>query len=67
MEKAVVTVAGARATTNARGRATVRPSLAVPGTFAAMAHRGRRRGRSRFLRLGEAPGASGPARTTPAR
>jgi hypothetical protein len=67
MENTVVTVAGARARTNARGRATVRPSLAVPGTFAAMARRGRRRGRSRFLRLGEAPAAAGPARTTPAR
>jgi hypothetical protein len=67
VENAVVKVAGARASTNARGRATVRPSLAVPGTFAAMAHRGRRRGRSRFLRLGEAPVAAGPARTTPGR
>jgi hypothetical protein len=67
VENAVVTVAGARATTNARGRATVRPSLAVPGTFAAMAHRGRRRGRSRFVRLGEAAAAAAAARTTPAR
>ena len=67
VENAVVTVAGARATTNARGRATVKPSLAVPGTFAAMAHRGRRRGRSRFLRLGDALGAAGPARAAPAR
>ncbi|HZB05663.1 MAG TPA: hypothetical protein VE449_03665 [Thermoleophilaceae bacterium] len=66
VENAVVTVAGTRTTTNARGRATVRPSLAVPGTFAAMAHRGRRRGRSKFVRLGEAPAAAGPSRTTPA-
>jgi hypothetical protein len=67
VENAVVKVAGARASTNARGRATVRPSLAVPGSFAAMAHKGWRRGRSRFLRLGEAPVAAGPARTTPGR
>ena len=67
VEDAVVTVAGARAATNARGRATVRPSLAVPGNFAAMAHSGRRRGRSRFLRLGEEPTAAGPARTASAR
>ncbi len=67
VEDAVVTVAGARATTNARGRATVRPSLAVPGTFAAMARSGRRRGRSKFLRLGEEPTVAGPARTPPAR
>jgi hypothetical protein len=68
VEDAVVTVAGARATTNARGRATVRPTLAVPGSFAALAHRGRQRGRSKFLRLGEAPAAAAtPARTTPAR
>ena len=65
--EAVVHVAGRRAETNARGRATVTPALAVPGTFAAMADAGRQRGRSKFLRLGEAPAAAGPARTTPAR
>jgi hypothetical protein len=65
--EAVVHVAGKRAETNARGRATVTPTLAVPGTFAAMAQAGRQRGRSKFLRLGEAPAAAGPARTTPAR
>ena len=65
--EAVVHVAGERAETNARGRATVTPALAVPGTFAAMAQTGRQRGRSKFLRLGEAPAAAGPARTTPAR
>jgi hypothetical protein len=65
--EAVVHVAGKRAETNARGRATVNPVLAVPGTFAAMAQTRRQRGRSKFLRLGEAPTAAGPARTTPAR
>jgi hypothetical protein len=65
--EAVVHVAGRRAETNGRGRATVKPVLAVPGTFAAMAQTGRQRGRSKFLRLGEAPAAAGPARTTPAR
>ena len=69
--EAVVQVAGRRAETNSRGRATVTPSLAVPGSFAAVARAGRQRGRSKFLRLGDAPAAAGaaagPARITPAR
>jgi hypothetical protein len=49
---AAVLVAGVRAETNRRGRALVKPALGAPGSFAAMARKGSRRGRSRFLRLG---------------
>ena len=49
---ATVTVAGFRAKTNRRGRATVRPKLGMPGTFAAMAKKRRLRGRSAFARYG---------------
>jgi hypothetical protein len=58
---AVVQVAGMRATTDRSGRATVKPELGVPGSFAALAHRGRHRGRSRFVRLGGAVAAAGAA------
>jgi hypothetical protein len=61
VEGARVSVAGFRATTNRRGRATVRPKLGVPGTFAALANKGRpaRRGRSKFAHYGPAtPAAS---------
>jgi hypothetical protein len=58
---AVVNVAGKRAETNARGRAVVRPALGVPGNFAALAHDGRLRGRSKLLPLGySTPAASAP-------
>jgi hypothetical protein len=58
---AVVNVAGKRAETNARGRAVVRPALGVPGNFAALAHDGRLRGRSKLLPLGSStPAASAP-------
>ena len=68
VEGAVVRVAGKRAVTNERGRATVRPVLGVPGTFAALASSGKQRGRSQFLRLGEAPAASAaPVPAAPAR
>jgi len=49
---AAVRVAGFRAETNGRGRALVKPVLGVPGSFAAVAERRSRRGRSRFLRFG---------------
>jgi hypothetical protein len=59
-----VEVAGARRVTDARGHATLAPTLGVPGSFAAMAHSGRQRGRSAFVRLGPtAPAATAaPAR-----
>jgi hypothetical protein len=62
---AVVHVAGFRAETNARGRALVKPVLGAPGSFAALAHKGRLRGRSKLVRLGGAT-AGGAARATPA-
>jgi hypothetical protein len=49
-----VRVAGSRATTNRRGRATVKPKLGVPGTFAATALKGKLRGRSKFAHYGPA-------------
>jgi hypothetical protein len=61
VEGAVVAVAGRRAVTNALGRATVRPVLGVPGSFAALAREGRGRGRSSFMRLGPAAAASATA------
>jgi hypothetical protein len=63
-----VNVAGFRATTNAHGRALVKPVLGAPGSFAATALRQHRRGRSRFLRLGSVPTTTaGAPRGTPAR
>ena len=66
---AVVNVAGKRAETNARGRAVVRPALGVPGTFAALAHEGRLRGRSKLLALGYSTPvtAAGAVPSSPAR
>ena len=66
---AAVSVAGFRARTNRRGRALVKPVLGVPGTFAAMARKHSRRGRSKFMRFGPSgPAAAGAAaRRTPAR
>jgi hypothetical protein len=61
-----VSVAGARAKTNARGRATVKPKLAVPGTFAALAQKRKLRGRSKLARYGPIL-AAGAVRRTPAR
>jgi hypothetical protein len=52
---AAMALAGTRATTDADGRATLRPVLGAPGNFAALARRGRMRGRSEFLRLGREP------------
>lgn len=54
VEGARVSVAGERARTNANGRATLRPVLDAPGSFAAMGRKGRLAGRSRFLLLGQA-------------
>jgi hypothetical protein len=69
VDGAVVTVAGKRGVTGATGRATVRPVLGVPGSFAAMARQGRQRGRSKFLRLGPsaAAGTAAAVPTAPAR
>ena len=61
-----VSVAGFRATTNRRGRAVVRPKLGVPGSFAAMALKGKKRGRSGFTRYGP-PVAATAAHAVPAR
>jgi len=52
VQGAAVSVAGFRARTDRRGRALVKPVLGVPGSFAAMAQKGSRRGRSRLLRFG---------------
>jgi hypothetical protein len=60
--EARVSVAGFRATTNRRGRAVVKPKLGVPGSFAAMAMKGRKRGRSSFLRYGPPVAARAAAR-----
>ena len=57
-----VSVAGFRATTNRRGRATVRPKLGVPGTFAGMALKGRLRGRSAFAHYGPSTPAAAVTR-----
>ena len=64
---AVVSVAGASEVTDERGRATVAPKLGVPGRFAAMAHSGRRRGRSAFVRLGPVAANAAATPTRPAR
>ena len=52
VEGAVVNVAGKRGQTDARGHAALRPVLGVPGRFAALAHDGRLRGRSKLMPLG---------------
>jgi hypothetical protein len=63
---AAVRLAGVRAETDERGRALVNPVLEVAGTYAAMAQKGRLRGRSGFLRFGPASPARA-TRTAPAR
>jgi hypothetical protein len=69
VEGAVIDVAGKKAQTNSRGRALVRPTLGVPGNFAALAHMGRLRGRSKLLPLGysTAPVSAGAVPRYPAR
>jgi hypothetical protein len=52
VEGAAVSVAGFRAETDERGRALAKPVLGAPGSFAAMARKGSRRGRSKLLRFG---------------
>jgi len=61
-----VSVAGARGTTNARGKATVKPRLGVPGTFSALAQMGKLRGRSKLTHYGPIL-AAGAARGVAAR
>jgi hypothetical protein len=56
-----VSAAGKSALTNRRGSATLTPVLDGPGSFAAVARKGRREGRSRFLALGPAAAASSDA------
>jgi hypothetical protein len=67
VRRAVVHVAGERATTNRRGRAVVRPELGISGSFAALARKGSSRGRSRFLAFGPANATTAAARATAAR
>jgi hypothetical protein len=67
VEGATVSVAGKRARTNAKGGVTVRPLLGAPGSFAALARKGTRQGRSRFLRLGPAAPAATAAGLVPRR
>ena len=52
---AKVAMADSQARTNAKGRASLRLALDVPGSFAAVARKGRLEGRSRYLALGRAP------------
>jgi hypothetical protein len=67
VDGAQVAIAGARARTNGKGRATLRPALDVSGSFAAVARMGAVEGRSRFLPLGRAPAASIAASSVPLR
>lgn len=67
VEGAAVSVAGSGARTNRRGRALVTPVLGVPGSFAALAQKGSRRGRSRLVRFGPATATTAMAPRTAAR
>jgi hypothetical protein len=68
VEGAKVSIAGARARTNANGAVTLWPPLSAPGKFAAVARMGRLQGRSRYLALGpEAAAASRAPRSVPLR
>jgi hypothetical protein len=67
VEGAAVRVAGVRAVTDEHGRARVNPVLGVPGSFAAMAQKGRMRGLSRFQRFGPTTATAAAARRAPAR
>jgi hypothetical protein len=66
VDGAVVHFAGARGVTGENGRVTVWPPRSVPGSFAALARSGSRRGRSGFIGVGP-PVAASAARSTPAR
>lgn len=67
VEGAKVSIADARARTNANGVTTLWPPLDVPGSFAAVGRKGRLEGHSRFLALGPAPSASATASSVPLR
>jgi len=63
-----VSIAGARSRTSGNGATTIWPPLSAPGKFGAVARKGRRAGRSRFLALGPEPAAaSGSAPSKPLR
>ena len=67
VDGAAVSVAGFRAVTDRHGRAVVKPVLGVPGSFAALARKGTRRGRSKFMRFGPTTATTAAARPTAAR
>jgi hypothetical protein len=67
VQGATVSIAGARARTNANGATTIWPPLGTPGSFAAIVRKGRLGGRSRFLALGPAAAASAAASSVPLR
>jgi hypothetical protein len=67
VQGAAVSVAGFRAVTDGHGRAVVKPVLGVPGSFAALARKGTRRGRSTFVRFGPTTATTAAARPTAAR
>ena len=64
---AVVHVEGKRAVTDRDGHASVRPVLGTSGSFAALAHKGSRRGRSRLLRFGPTKATTAASPLRPAR
>ena len=64
---AKVSIAGARARTNAKGATTLWPALDAPGSFAAVGRMSGLEGHSRFLALGPAPAASAAAGSAPLR
>ncbi len=67
VQGAKVAIAAARARTNAKGVAALRPPLDAPGRFSAVGRKGGLAGQSRFFALGPAPAASGAASSMPLR
>jgi hypothetical protein len=67
VEGAGVSIAGARARTNANGATTVWPALDTSGSFAAVVTKGPLQARSHFLALGPAPPANAAAASVPLR
>jgi hypothetical protein len=67
VEGAKVSIADARARTNANGVVTLWPPIDVPGSFAAVGRRGRLQGHSRFLALGPEASVSTTASSVPLR
>jgi hypothetical protein len=61
VQGATVSVAGKSGRTDAGGRAKLKPVLDAPGSFAALARRGRIQGRSTFLALGPPPATAAAA------